>query len=379
MPANSVSTYLTYAQLQMAAEARLDLFGNQLNVAALTFGNNRSSRFSDVQAEQFAHEWKVVAHQPNTNTGFSGTVFECLVDDPARGLTRGQLVMSFRSTEFIDDAARDNQATNAMEVAQGGWAMGQIADMEDWFRTLSQPGGALAGKTFSVTGYSLGGHLATAFNLLHQGEGRITSTYTFNGAGVGQVNAGESLRAIVQRFDAQRRNTDGNQIVFSDPAARSTYRELRSLLTGGVAPTEQDIQNVLRVMQNGLMDNAQGALLVSAMKRIQVVMTEAARVPTLSSGSASSAPPTNVNASQIEATRLDYQLAVLIAQRSTQALSVAGGGLTPPSTAATHSVRWPISTTSTARPTPLPWPTLSITTASRRRCSSRTSPCTAAA
>ena len=325
----NLSTHLTYAHLQMAAEAIYpqDFTAGAINPSWLTRGNNRSSKFSNAQAEQFASEWRVAAHQPNTNTGFSGTVFECLVDDPARGLTVGQLVMSFRSTEFIDDAARDNQATNAMEVAQGGWAMGQIADMENWFKSLNQPGGALAGKTFSVTGYSLGGHLATAFNLLHQGEGRITSTYTFNGAGVGQVNAGESLQAIVQRFDAQRKNVDGNQIVFSDPAARSSYQELRSRLTGGVAPTEQDIEGVLHVMQSGLMDNAQGALLVAAMKRIQVIMTEAARVPTLSSGSASSAPPTNVNATQIEATRLDYQLAVLVAQRSTQAFSVAGGAI----------------------------------------------------
>ena len=322
MTTNQSSTQLTYSLLQLAAEAFLD--DPEGFATMLTTGNNRSSRFGDAQAEQFAREWKVAAHQKNTNTGFSGTVFECLVADPARGLTPGQLVMSFRSTEFIDDAARDNQATNAMEVAQGGWAMGQIADMENWFKSLNQPGGALAGKTFSVTGYSLGGHLATAFNLLHQGEGRITATYTFNGAGVGKVNAGESLRAIVERFDAQRRNMDGNQIVFSDPTARSAYQDLRGRLTGGITPTEQDVEGVLQVMQSGLMDNAQGALIVAAMKRIQVIMTEAARVPTLNSGSSSSAPM-DVKAAQIEATRLDYQLAVLIAQRSTQALSVIAG------------------------------------------------------
>jgi hypothetical protein len=37
--------------------------------------------------------------------------------------------MSFRSTEFIDDAARDNQATNAMEIKEAGFAFGQIRDM----------------------------------------------------------------------------------------------------------------------------------------------------------------------------------------------------------------------------------------------------------
>ena len=38
----------------------------------------------------------------------------------------------------------------------------------------------------SVTGYCLGGHLATAFNLLHPGAAQ--QVVTFNGAGVGEVN-----------------------------------------------------------------------------------------------------------------------------------------------------------------------------------------------
>ena len=236
MPTNQASTYLTYASVQMAAEAMLD--DAETFVEQLTSGNDRASRFTQTQAEQFAAEWTVVAHQPDTETGFSGTVFKYVGEtDPARGLTKDQLVMSFRSTEFIDDAARDNQATNAMEIAEGGWAMGQIADMEQWFSTMNQPGGVLAGQNFSVTGYSLGGHLATAFNLLHGGEGRITQTYTFNGAGVGTIEAGQSLRALVDRFEAQRRNEDGNQIVFTNAAAHSAYESLRGHLTGGVAPT----------------------------------------------------------------------------------------------------------------------------------------------
>lgn len=131
----------------MAAEARLDLFSNQATVAALKFGNNRSSKFTDAQAQKLIDDgWAVVEHKPDTSTGFSGTLFKNTKTD--------ELVMSFRSTEFIDDAARDNEATNKWEVAEGGWATGQIADMEDWFKKLNQSGGPLAGgKHFSVTGY----------------------------------------------------------------------------------------------------------------------------------------------------------------------------------------------------------------------------------
>jgi hypothetical protein len=76
----------------MAAEAvRLNLVtAGQLSfVDALTFGNNRSSVFTPVQAQAIASEWRVVDHKANTSTGFSGTLFRYLgASDPARGLLK---------------------------------------------------------------------------------------------------------------------------------------------------------------------------------------------------------------------------------------------------------------------------------------------------
>jgi hypothetical protein len=90
-------------------------------IEALKFGNNRASKFPDKLSEQFAEQWKVVAHEANTSTGFSGTLFQ--------NRQTGELVMSLRSTEFIDDAVRDNEATNKFEIATHGWAFGQLDDM----------------------------------------------------------------------------------------------------------------------------------------------------------------------------------------------------------------------------------------------------------
>ena len=88
-------------------------------------GDERASLFPLALAKSFlAEEWAVVEHLSNTTTGFSGTLF--------RNNQTGELVLSFRSTEFLDDAARDNQATNAMEIRDFGGAFGQIADMEQW-------------------------------------------------------------------------------------------------------------------------------------------------------------------------------------------------------------------------------------------------------
>jgi hypothetical protein len=195
----SPTVLLTCANLQLAAEAFHDRFPNLVD--ALTNGNGRSSNFPETLATQFAQEWEVVAHQPDTPTGFSGTLF--------KNKTTGELVMSLRSTEFADDAARDGMATGQLEIRDFGWAFGQIADMKTWFDGLNADPGKLQGKPFSVTGYSLGGHLATAFNLLMNDigqAGRITATYTFNGAGVGELNTAVSptLAAVIQQFNTER-------------------------------------------------------------------------------------------------------------------------------------------------------------------------------
>ena len=190
----TIAEYLKLANLQMAAEA---LFGyeavsadpNQpppslepgkprvgaIDPAWLTTGNLHASKFTPTQAAEFAAQWTVVEHISNTTTGFSGTLF--------KNNATGELVLSFRSTEFIDDAARDNEATNKLEIKEKGWAFGQLSDMETWYQSLKSRG--LIDSQLSVTGYSLGGHLATAFNLMHQPKG--SESFDFLRAELGQL------------------------------------------------------------------------------------------------------------------------------------------------------------------------------------------------
>lgn len=126
-----IATYLKYANVQMAAEATtLDsvLTGAVPLEDALFRGNERASRFTRITADAFVSDgWKLVAHQKNTPTGFSGSLFQ--------NSKTGEFVMSFRSTEFADDAVRDNQETNALEIREEGWAFGQIDDMQQWYRS----------------------------------------------------------------------------------------------------------------------------------------------------------------------------------------------------------------------------------------------------
>ena len=185
---------------------------DRIDPLVLTDGNNHSSKFTTQQAQDFKDNWRVVSHQPNTATGFSATLFE-YIGDPLKQPTASRYVVSFRSTEFIEDAVRDHQATNVQEVRKAGWAFGQISDMQAWWSSVQAE---LHGADVDVTGYSLGGHLATAFYKLH--ADRIDKVYTFNGAGVGDVDASTNLASVIGEF-SQRRGKLANQDLFTAPSA----------------------------------------------------------------------------------------------------------------------------------------------------------------
>lgn len=52
--------------------------------------------WSEARSQEFTSEWKVVAYQPNTDSGFSGTVFERI--NPSEG--EPQFVVALRQISF---------------------------------------------------------------------------------------------------------------------------------------------------------------------------------------------------------------------------------------------------------------------------------------
>jgi hypothetical protein len=185
----AITEALKYANLQMAAEAFLkdeqtgQIRTGQILLDALTDGNDHASRFTQALAEEFVDQREVVDQQINTATGFSGTLFRSK-SNPS------ELVISFRSTEFIDDAVRDCLATNEFEIKDTGFAWGQIADMEAWYGSLKASGkltdtGVIGGNPVpvSVTGYSLGGHLVAAVQ--QQYASQVSAAYLYNTPGSG--------------------------------------------------------------------------------------------------------------------------------------------------------------------------------------------------
>lgn len=58
-----------------------------------------------------------------------------------------ELVLALRSTEFIDDAARDNDATNKLEANDVSVAFGQLADRETWYAKLKSDPSCFRART----------------------------------------------------------------------------------------------------------------------------------------------------------------------------------------------------------------------------------------
>ena len=353
MSTPTVTDLLKYANLQMAAEALYDFdaklntdlppgnlnsstghYSGAINPKTLITGNEHSSRFTQPQAEQFVKDWGVVDHLSNTTTGFSGTLFKAVNDDPTQGIKAGEYVLSFRSTEFVDDEARDSFATNNLEITEYGWAFGQIADMEAWYKTLSQPGGPLAGKDFSVTGYSLGGHLATAFNLLRNEDGtrgQVKNVVTFNGAGVGEVTG--KLSDVMARFTTLRDSPTQLAMQFQDVRLGELYQRLRERLANEDKPTSDDyalLNNYTATMLDGEASprfNTEKGYIKTALDRIVSIQTEVERLSKVTDSKDIGGKPAQIPDNLIAQESFDYQMAVIWASKGTVSMGKLHGGL----------------------------------------------------
>jgi Ca2+-binding RTX toxin-like protein len=352
MTAPTTAEYLKFVNVQMAAES---LFGfnaytakgslipgeariNQsIRAEDLVTGNLHASKFTPTEAAKFAAQWQVVEHKSNTTTGFSGTLLRAVKDDPATGTKAGEYVMSFRSTEFLDDAGRDNQATNTLEIKEKGWAFGQISDMEAWYKHLQDTKLIPDGAKLSVTGYSLGGHLATAFNLLRREDGtqasRIDKVVTFNGAGVGLIKQGQgTLGSVMTYFNDLRSNASKVDAAITDPDLRAKVGEIRTKLAATTWTIDQ-AKAAVHAMNNDADNKAltpEQLMVWKALDRMQIVITEATDAPKLNSGSTDSSTPANpatIPTAQIEATQFNYQMAVLLAAKRTESVGIIDGAI----------------------------------------------------
>ena len=192
--------------------------------------------------------------------------------------------------------------------------------MQSWVDSLLDGSKLNLSQTLTVTGYSLGGHLATAFELLYPNA--ATSIYTFNGAGVGRIESGTSLKQVIDAFD-QRRSSGANAGLFTNAQVRDLYNAYKNVVSHANGALTLDVIDAAvgqaKTLTTQLPPNSQGygeALqLAKAVQRSRDIAFEALRVSGLPSGNGNDA--LGIALSNIEAVGLDYQLAVLKAGEKT--------------------------------------------------------------
>jgi hypothetical protein len=89
--------------------------------------------FSLAQAELLTDKWEVVHHQPNTDSGFSATLFKST--DPG---SPQPYVLAIRGTE---PGMQDLVITDGSDIVVDGLAIDQIVDMWNYWKQLTTPQG----------------------------------------------------------------------------------------------------------------------------------------------------------------------------------------------------------------------------------------------
>ncbi|MDD2685198.1 MAG: hypothetical protein PHY62_03490 [Gallionella sp.] len=162
-----------------------------------------ATRMTATQATDFMTRYTVVDHRGNDDSRFAalGTnangvniqigngsgLSATLLQDAA-----GNYTLAIRSTEYADVAKGGDWDRDGYSGADGelgapgkGFAFAQITALEEYYQTLKASGVLPANATLNVTGYSLGGHIASVFAEMHP---EVAQAYVFNAAGHGSYD-----------------------------------------------------------------------------------------------------------------------------------------------------------------------------------------------
>ena len=245
------------ALLQMVAESYLESINVEITddvEDALKRGNNRPgfpeergfNRFTPIQARELTSHFQVI-HQasdnPNgtrtgpvyyagtnilANTGMSATLIQ------KRGTN--EYTLAIRSTEYQPvskggDHDRDVDGADLTGIFVNGLALAQLSALEKYYAWLKESGRLPQGAILDVTGYSLGGHLATVFTEIHAADSDVVfrDTTTFNAAGRGTWSGAISPGEIVAYYSA----------VLTDPAAAGIAQD-------SLSPAERGFYDLAR-------------------------------------------------------------------------------------------------------------------------------------
>jgi len=254
-----VQKWIEYIKQQIAAESYLDGI-SELSVQEveerLTLGANNhyvpldtnkphNTRMLGFQAEAFLEDYEIVDHLPNRSSGFSATLIRSIETD--------EYTLSMRSTEYRDEEKGGDWNRDGVFAADGnisfrGFALAQLASMEDYYDYLKSSGKLPPDSVLNVTGYSLSGHLATVFTEIHP---EVNETYIFNGAGRGDYDASVgNLKSMIDEYRAQLVNPvwNGAQGVGPEDTEYGLYQQYEAALAEPIGLLPEDIDSVTSVI-----------------------------------------------------------------------------------------------------------------------------------
>lgn len=255
-----------YSLQQMAAEAyfeEIDLQTRSDLEERLRLGTNRRgyrsgldslnegwpgfTRLTDPQIDELLqkftiiHQWSDdVSHAGHPRTSIYDTVGAEIQANTGLSATllkdkrSGEYTLAIRSTESREwgdgnsspdgrsvgggDRPRDGIAADVYGVVATGFSLAQQEALDQYYGWLRRSGRLPDGAVLNVTGYSLGGHLATVFAEMHEDSGvRLGDVVTFNGAGRGNWDDTRGdLRDVMQYYRTVLNNPSAGHLAEED-------------------------------------------------------------------------------------------------------------------------------------------------------------------
>ncbi|WP_310446220.1 calcium-binding protein [Thiobacillus sp.] len=164
----SAKQYFELAQLAEASYANL-VDGNSALVDQLQNADDNMS-FSLVQATEFATHWSVAAHQPNTDSGFSSTLFK------SRD-AGGGYVLAIRGTEAeLIINSTDLLIADVADIVADGIVIDQSIDLYNEWKRITSTGAYSAAKLVTLTDETAAYALAKAGQFV-PGFNMVADTY----------------------------------------------------------------------------------------------------------------------------------------------------------------------------------------------------------
>ncbi|MFT6791701.1 MAG: hypothetical protein ACJA04_000911 [Cellvibrionaceae bacterium] len=128
MSINNTEALGNLASTSLASYVTLDKDNLKLSLSS----PERGGDFTDTQANNFIINYKLIHQLPNTNSGFSATIFQ--------DLTTGKKVLAIRGTEFtFSGAPADVIQTDFLDIGPSGYADNQSTDSYHYWKQLITP------------------------------------------------------------------------------------------------------------------------------------------------------------------------------------------------------------------------------------------------